>query len=288
MHPLAVVLAVLAGAELGGVAGVFLCVPVVAILSAAYRQYLAYARADGHQRVGWPTRSADNRRSRPNPCLISVDRELHARRHAGLVEDLRHVVLDRLSHSPNVSADFGIRLALDHCRDTICRSRSVKTGLSRGRAWRSPPGLASGGKRPVDRGPAQPITPSGHRADALDQRFRLSRLQNHSADAEQQRLEQLLVARSPAVSRTTAVRGISAAGGRAPRCPTTAASRRRAASRAGEAATSFRRLLAIGGLADDEENPARIQNLPDGFAKQRSGRPQLDTNRRRMRHSAFG
>lgn len=44
MHPLAVVVAVLAGAELGGVAGIFLSVPVVAILSAAYRQYLAYSR----------------------------------------------------------------------------------------------------------------------------------------------------------------------------------------------------------------------------------------------------
>jgi predicted PurR-regulated permease PerM len=44
LHPLAVILAVLAGAELGGVAGVFLSVPVVAILSAAYRQYLAYMR----------------------------------------------------------------------------------------------------------------------------------------------------------------------------------------------------------------------------------------------------
>jgi predicted PurR-regulated permease PerM len=46
LHPLAVVLAVLSGAELGGVAGIFLSVPVVAILSAGYRQFLAYSR--GH------------------------------------------------------------------------------------------------------------------------------------------------------------------------------------------------------------------------------------------------
>jgi predicted PurR-regulated permease PerM len=43
MHPLAVILAVLAGAELGGVAGIFLSVPVVAVLSAAYEQYQVYA-----------------------------------------------------------------------------------------------------------------------------------------------------------------------------------------------------------------------------------------------------
>jgi predicted PurR-regulated permease PerM len=45
LHPLAVVLAVLSGAELGGVAGIFLSVPVVAILSAGYRQFLAYTRS---------------------------------------------------------------------------------------------------------------------------------------------------------------------------------------------------------------------------------------------------
>lgn len=66
LHPLAVILAVLAGAELGGVAGVFLCVPVVAILSAAYRQYQAYARAG--TAVGLPTRSAETEIStRPMP-----------------------------------------------------------------------------------------------------------------------------------------------------------------------------------------------------------------------------
>jgi predicted PurR-regulated permease PerM len=41
LHPLAIILAVLAGAELAGVIGVFLSVPVLAVLSAAYRQYLA-------------------------------------------------------------------------------------------------------------------------------------------------------------------------------------------------------------------------------------------------------
>ncbi len=40
LHPLAIILAVLAGAELGGVIGVFLSVPALAVLAAAYRQYL--------------------------------------------------------------------------------------------------------------------------------------------------------------------------------------------------------------------------------------------------------
>ncbi len=40
LHPLAIILAVLAGAELAGVIGVFLSVPALAVLTAAYRQYL--------------------------------------------------------------------------------------------------------------------------------------------------------------------------------------------------------------------------------------------------------
>ena len=42
LHPLAVILAVLAGAELHGVAGMFLAVPVVGILSVVYRHSLAW------------------------------------------------------------------------------------------------------------------------------------------------------------------------------------------------------------------------------------------------------
>jgi len=37
LHPLAVIVAILAGAELAGVAGIFLAIPVVAILTVSYR-----------------------------------------------------------------------------------------------------------------------------------------------------------------------------------------------------------------------------------------------------------
>lgn len=46
LHPLTVILAVLAGAELNGVAGVFLSVPIVAIGSVVYRHWLEW-RSDG-------------------------------------------------------------------------------------------------------------------------------------------------------------------------------------------------------------------------------------------------
>ena len=42
LHPLAVILAVLAGAELHGVAGMFLAVPVVGITSVVYRHSLEW------------------------------------------------------------------------------------------------------------------------------------------------------------------------------------------------------------------------------------------------------
>jgi predicted PurR-regulated permease PerM len=42
LHPLAVVLAILAGAELGGVPGIFLAIPVVALVSVAHENWVEY------------------------------------------------------------------------------------------------------------------------------------------------------------------------------------------------------------------------------------------------------
>jgi predicted PurR-regulated permease PerM len=47
MHPLAVILAILCGAELAGIAGIFLAIPVVAVLSAVYRNWLRYRGTQG-------------------------------------------------------------------------------------------------------------------------------------------------------------------------------------------------------------------------------------------------
>jgi predicted PurR-regulated permease PerM len=47
LHPLAVIIAVLAGVELDGVAGIFLAVPVVALVSVAARHWLEWRGADG-------------------------------------------------------------------------------------------------------------------------------------------------------------------------------------------------------------------------------------------------
>ena len=46
VHPLAVIVAILAGAELDGVAGVFLAVPVAAIASVLYRHWMGWRVCD--------------------------------------------------------------------------------------------------------------------------------------------------------------------------------------------------------------------------------------------------
>lgn len=47
LHPLTVILAVLCGGELGGVAGIFLSIPAVAVLAVAYRHWLRFRGSEG-------------------------------------------------------------------------------------------------------------------------------------------------------------------------------------------------------------------------------------------------
>ena len=47
MHPLAVILAILGGAELAGIAGIFLAIPFVAVFSVMHRHWLDYRGSAG-------------------------------------------------------------------------------------------------------------------------------------------------------------------------------------------------------------------------------------------------
>lgn len=47
LHPLAVIIAILSGAELAGVAGIFLAIPLVAILTVSYRHWLEHRGSEG-------------------------------------------------------------------------------------------------------------------------------------------------------------------------------------------------------------------------------------------------
>jgi predicted PurR-regulated permease PerM len=47
LHPLAVILAILTGAELAGIAGIFLAIPLVAVISVSYRHWLEHRGSEG-------------------------------------------------------------------------------------------------------------------------------------------------------------------------------------------------------------------------------------------------
>src|SRR5678809_1181129 len=47
LHPLAVIFAILAGEKLAGIAGVFLSIPVVAILTVGYRHWMEHRGKEG-------------------------------------------------------------------------------------------------------------------------------------------------------------------------------------------------------------------------------------------------
>jgi predicted PurR-regulated permease PerM len=84
LHPLAVILAILAGAEIAGVAGIFLAIPVIAIITVTYRNWLehrgsetiaevfeeavveAEAKAEQRVRPTSVTTAADMERARPD------------------------------------------------------------------------------------------------------------------------------------------------------------------------------------------------------------------------------
>jgi predicted PurR-regulated permease PerM len=84
LHPLAVILAILAGAEIAGVAGIFLAIPVIAIITVTYRNWLehrgsetiaevfeaavveAEAKAEQRIRPTTTTTPADMERARPD------------------------------------------------------------------------------------------------------------------------------------------------------------------------------------------------------------------------------
>ena len=77
LHPLAVIIAILSGAELAGVAGIFLAIPVVAILTVSYRHWLEHRGSEG---------LADVLTTTPEPELVGSGEALNIE----LRKDLHH------------------------------------------------------------------------------------------------------------------------------------------------------------------------------------------------------
>ena len=60
LHPLAVIFAILAGEKLAGVAGIFLAIPVVAILTVSYRHWMEHRGKEGIADLLEPSSTADH------------------------------------------------------------------------------------------------------------------------------------------------------------------------------------------------------------------------------------
>jgi predicted PurR-regulated permease PerM len=92
LHPLAVILAILAGAEIAGVAGIFLAIPVIAIITVTYRNWLEHrgresiaevfeeavvdAEAKAEQRVRPTTNTTASDMERARPDLLTGELKL--------------------------------------------------------------------------------------------------------------------------------------------------------------------------------------------------------------------
>lgn len=81
LHPLAVIFAILAGEKLAGVAGIFLAIPVVAILTVSYRHWLEHRGSEGFADLLEPA-PAPALPAVPPPTVAALDdvreKELHA------------------------------------------------------------------------------------------------------------------------------------------------------------------------------------------------------------------
>lgn len=80
LHPLAVIFAILAGEKLAGVAGIFLAIPLVAILTVSYRHWLEHRGSEGFADLLEPTPAPESELTPepPSPVADAMHDELHA------------------------------------------------------------------------------------------------------------------------------------------------------------------------------------------------------------------
>jgi predicted PurR-regulated permease PerM len=81
LHPLAVIFAILAGEKLAGVAGIFLAIPLVAILTVSYRHWLEHRGSEGFADLLEPTPAAavtDETPPTPAAAAEVLEDELHS------------------------------------------------------------------------------------------------------------------------------------------------------------------------------------------------------------------
>jgi predicted PurR-regulated permease PerM len=78
LHPLAVIFAILAGEKLAGVAGIFLAIPVVAILTVSYRHWMEHRGSEGFADLLEPGPTVAVAVATPEGATKKAEIELHA------------------------------------------------------------------------------------------------------------------------------------------------------------------------------------------------------------------
>ena len=78
LHPLAVIFAILAGEKLAGVAGIFLAIPIVAILTVSYRHWMEHRGSEGFADLLEPAPGVAISPAPSVPAIAAPEKELHA------------------------------------------------------------------------------------------------------------------------------------------------------------------------------------------------------------------
>jgi predicted PurR-regulated permease PerM len=81
LHPLAVIIAILSGAELAGIAGIFLAIPVVAILTVAYKHWLEHRGSEGLADLLEPTPVGTGGALASDDLKLASDKEIRSPEH---------------------------------------------------------------------------------------------------------------------------------------------------------------------------------------------------------------
>jgi predicted PurR-regulated permease PerM len=84
LHPLAVIIAILSGAELAGIAGIFLAIPIVAILTVSYRHWLEHRGSEGLADLLEPTAVGTGGALTTDDLKLTSDKEVSLPAHPGV------------------------------------------------------------------------------------------------------------------------------------------------------------------------------------------------------------
>ncbi len=103
LHPLAVIFAILSGAEIGGIAGIFLAIPVVAILTVSYRHWMEHRGSEGLADLLEPTPATPALLETTDPSAITSSSDEDHNHRKPEHPDLDTTPEDMARHRPDLT-----------------------------------------------------------------------------------------------------------------------------------------------------------------------------------------